>query len=281
MRAGLRAVALTVVAIAAVVACQRRQQRVLTLVPAEMRASGAYTKDADKRVTFWGNGALEAPVDLTGGLVKIIISGRGNYANGEWPTIQVELDSQIVAVVPVRSAKMQDYTVYAEAPHSGSNRLRVEFGNHSEVPGEPLAGRNLTVGRIVVEEPARVLTLVAAELRGSGPYTKDAARGVTFWGNGVLEADLDLGAGPVLITVTARGNYADGDWPMIYIELDDHIVVAVPVDSNKMRDYTVRAEVPHLGANLLRLRLVNYDVAPGQPLASRNLTVARIALEQP
>ena len=104
--------------------------------------------------------------------------------------------------------------------------------------------------------------------------------GMGFWGNGALETNVEFEEGLVTITVSAKGTYWSGEWPKIYIELDDHIIAAFSADSNQMQDYTVQAEVPHSGANLLRLRLVNHTGAPGQPLAGRNLTIARIVLEQ-
>jgi hypothetical protein len=122
--------------------------------------------------------------------------------------------------------------------------------------------------------------LVPIDMQRSGPQTKEPAGAVALWGNGTLESTVDLTAGRVAITVSAKGTYWNGEWPKIYIELENQIIAAVSADSDQMQDYTVQAEVPHSGANLLRLRLVNYDAAPGQPLAGRNLTIARIVLEQ-
>lgn len=117
-------------------------------------------------------------------------------------------------------------------------------------------------------------------MRHSGALIKALDGGVGFWGNGALEADVELNDHPVAITLSAKGNYSNGEWPKIYIELDDHIIAAVSADSNQVQDYTVRASVPHPGQNLLRLRLVNHVAVPGKPLAGRNLTIRRIVLEQ-
>jgi len=129
--------------------------------------------------------------------------------------------------------------------------------------------------------PSHMQTLAPIDMRRSGPQTKEADGAMALWGNGTLESTVDLAAGPVAITVSAKGTYWSGEWPKIYIELENHIIAAVSVDSNQMQDYTVQAEVPHSGANLLRLRLVNYNGTPGQPLAGRNLTIGRIVLRQP
>jgi hypothetical protein len=128
--------------------------------------------------------------------------------------------------------------------------------------------------------PDHVQTLVPAEMRRSGKLMKAPDGRMGFWGNGALETNVEFEKGPVTITVRAKGNYSNGDWPKIYIALNDHVIAAILADSKQMQDYTVKASVPHRGRNLLRLRLVNHIAVPGKPLAGRNLTIARIVLEQ-
>lgn len=126
--------------------------------------------------------------------------------------------------------------------------------------------------------PLAAVTLIPAQMQIAGRHTREPDGGITFWGNGTLQAEVHLEGGPLTITILARGNQLQGEWPKLYVTLDAEVVAGVIIDSNVLTGYSVRVNAPRRGANVLGVALVNYVDVPGQLLAGRNVAVQKIIL---
>jgi hypothetical protein len=122
----------------------------------------------------------------------------------------------------------------------------------------------------------RTLTLIPAEMKVSGPHTKEPHGAIAFWGNGSLAAHVNLHEGTVQITIFARGNRVQGEWPKLYVELGSRVVASVTIDASEITNYTVQVQVSHAAASSLRVALVNYVGVAEKLLESRNVLIEKI-----
>lgn len=238
-----------------------------------MRQRGSHTNEEGGVVAFWGDGALESEVPLESGLVNITVVARGNQSQGQWPKIYVTLDARVVASVIVDSRSFTSYTVQANVQKAGANVLGVALMNYVGVPGKPLAGRNLSVQKVVVSQALVVLPSAMTATAGAKNHPEGDA--YVLFENATLSTRVRFrGVERGGLSITARAEPSpDGTWPELRIELDGTPGRSVVIADRRSIPYWMNfASEP--GFADLKLSFVN----GGAPSGSPTLVIERIEL---
>ncbi len=125
----------------------------LVLVPSEMQAGGKHTDEANGGIAFWGHGGLLSEPELSKGPLHVTLLARGNRADGEWPRIDLELNGQVLARIAIESRQLRRYTMVVQSQRSGPGVLELSLSNGLELPGDPLAGRNVMIAEVILRQP--------------------------------------------------------------------------------------------------------------------------------
>lgn len=128
--------------------------------------------------------------------------------------------------------------------------------------------------------PPETVALPPVGMNVTGPYLADRNGALAFWGNGSLQLPVELNSGPVVITVTARGNTVDGKAPQLRVALGGLHVGTINVDSTIVTAYGVTATVESAGVTALTLSFDNY-LRQLPPVRSRHLFIEMVTLRQP
>ncbi len=103
------------------------------------------------------------------------------------------------------------------------------------------------------------------------------ADGWNIWSNGTLSTQHDFSAGPAVITVSARGEYAGGAWPNMVLTVGGVVMGSVEVASASLLTYDFSADVA-AGVQTISVEFTNdYYNSPDD----RNLIVASLTVGCP
>ncbi len=99
--------------------------------------------------------------------------------------------------------------------------------------------------------------------------------GWNLWSNGMLSVDHDFVAGEAIVTVSARGEFAGGEWPNMVLSLDGIPIESVEVASSSLNDYVFQFQAS-AGVQQLGVEFTNdYYQSPDD----RNLIVAHVEID--
>lgn len=125
--------------------------------------------------------------------------------------------------------------------------------------------------------PTAPMTFVPAGMNPTGSYTANEQGGVTFWGNGSLRLGLYMEKGPLVVTLRAGGNVADGEGPRVVVSIDGQVADTLSIDSSQHREYAVSTRLADTGTKILEIAFPNY-VAKPNPLAGRTLYIESVSV---
>jgi hypothetical protein len=111
----------------------------------------------------------------------------------------------------------------------------------------------------------------------TGKYTASTSAAVTFWGNGALRLRLFMEEGPLMVTLRAGGNVADGEGPRVVVRIDGRVVDTLTIDSTQHREYAVSTRLADTGTKVLEIAFANY-VAKPHPLDGRTLYIESVSV---
>jgi len=133
-------------------ACNGAAPEPIILPPVGMRITGPYIAERSGALAFWGNGSLQSEVELNGGRVIITVRARGTTVDGQAPELRLALDGRDVGKIAVSSRTLQDYSVDASVPRSGSTRISVSFENFLFQP-QVLRSRHVFIEQLSLRQP--------------------------------------------------------------------------------------------------------------------------------
>jgi hypothetical protein len=125
--------------------------------------------------------------------------------------------------------------------------------------------------------PTAQMRFAPAGMNPTGKYTTSTSGAVTFWGNGALRLRLFMEEGPLMVTLRAGGNVADGDGPRVVVSIDGQVVDTLSIDSTQHREYAVSIRLADTGTKLLEIAFANY-VAKPNPLDGRTLYIESVSV---
>jgi hypothetical protein len=125
--------------------------------------------------------------------------------------------------------------------------------------------------------PAAPLTFAPAGMNPTGAHTTNVSGGVTFWGNGSLRLRLYSEAGPLVVTVHARGSVADGEAPRVTARVDGQVIGTLSVDSPQIGEHMFSTRLHGAGMRLIEISFDNH-LAKASPLAGRVLYIERVSI---
>lgn len=233
---------------------------------------------------FAQNGSVSRDVQFNAGDYQIAITAYGTALSGVDPVMQVLIDGQVAASIPVDSTVPKEFTVSSRSFSAGVHKIAVAFVNDGYSAG--VGDRNLYVRKIDIQSagtatpvPATPAVISPSILIGTQMplHTMGAAQGdyYNLWSNGTLSQMVNFSAsGNFKIEVEGFGTPAGGVYPIMQILVDDRVVGTVTMGSTVLGLYSVQVQIPS-GQHKIGVGFTNDAVINGQ---DRNLYVRRILL---
>jgi len=219
---------------------------------------------------FWGNGYIYQNHDFGGGVVTITMRARGVLAAGVGPHVVVSVGGVVIGDTYVNETTWTNKTFTASVA-AGTNELRITYDNDLYAPPQD---RGLLVDWVSVDG-CQLMTYEAEQMfHSTGGAT---AGGWNLWSSGYISTNHGFVAGPVTVTVTARGSVAAGVWPHMRVSVGSTEIGSTYVTTTGWSSYPFNVTA---SAATQELR-VTYDNDFQSASEDRNLMVDKVVVGCP
>ena len=211
----------------------------------------------------------------------IDVIAAGTIANGDWPVMEVYVDSLMIGNVAVSDKQLQTYQFFAELAE-GTHVIKIAFNNDFFQP-EIGVDRNLIVNQVVIHDGGMPLSVpgninaldISVKSRGEEKTGQEAWN---LYSNGFLGHTVAVThPGQYEIVVTASGKIVKDEPPFMAVKLNGMAVDTVEVASREPAKYRFPVSLDR-GLHFVQMEFLN-DLFKKQKGLDRNLILHGLAVE--